>query len=174
MWFDFKSKESLITRLRLHKRQKSLTPLTIFFYLIMMGSDIRGWIGLKFFRHLSYSWGKVTKNLNQENWPDRGSNPDPLLGERQPCYHSTTADRMKRQNTVMITSPREYHHYHRCSAQGQVLHCKCRNLGCSSVQRQVFHRKLRNQGCSFTGDWIDTVTSHCFPHPTFSLASEQN
>ena len=25
------------------------------------------------------------KNLNQENWPDRESNPD-LLGERQRCY----------------------------------------------------------------------------------------
>ena len=39
-----------------------------------------------------------------------------------------------------------------CSAQGQVLHCKRRNQGCSSVQRQVFHRKHRNQGCSFARD----------------------
>ena len=30
------------------------------------------------------------KNLNQENWPERGSNPGPL-GERQWCYPSTTA-----------------------------------------------------------------------------------
>ena len=40
-------------------------------------------------------------------------------------------------------------------------------------RRQVIHRKLRNQGCSFTRDWIGTVTSCCFPHPTLSLASEQ-
>ena len=38
-----------------------------------------------------------------------------------------------------------------CSAQGQVLHCKLRHQGCSSVQRQVFHCKLSNQGSSFTG-----------------------
>ena len=29
------------------------------------------------------------KNLNQENWSDRGSNPGPL-GERQWCYPLTT------------------------------------------------------------------------------------
>ena len=40
-------------------------------------------------------------------------------------------------------------------------------------RRQVFHRKLRNQGCSFTRDWIGSVASRCFPHPTLSLASEQ-
>ena len=33
---------------------------------------------------------KPRKNLNQENWSDRGSNPGPL-GERQRCYPSTTA-----------------------------------------------------------------------------------
>ena len=33
---------------------------------------------------------KPRKNLNQENWPDRGSNPVPL-GERQRRYPSTTA-----------------------------------------------------------------------------------
>ena len=52
-----------------------------------------------------------------------------------------------------------------CSAQGQVLHWKCMNLG--------FHYKLRNQGCSFTREWIGVVASHCFLHPTLSLASEQ-
>ena len=41
-------------------------------------------------------------------------------------------------------------------------------------RRQVFHRKLRNQGCSFTRDWTGAVASRCFPHPTFSLAAEQN
>ena len=40
-------------------------------------------------------------------------------------------------------------------------------------RRQVFHRKLRGQGCSFTRDLIGAVASHCFPHPTLSLASEQ-
>ena len=39
--------------------------------------------------------------------------------------------------------------------------------------RQVFHRKLRNQGCSFTRNWIGAVASHCLPHPTLSVASEQ-
>ena len=51
-----------------------------------------------------------------------------------------------------------------CSTQRQVLHCKRRNLGCSSGQ--VFHRKLRNQGCSFTRDWIGAVASCCFLHTT--------
>ena len=60
-----------------------------------------------------------------------------------------------------------------CSfAQRQVFHCKLSNQGCRSAQRQVFHRKLRNQGCSFTKDLIGAVASHCFPHPTLSLASE--
>ena len=40
-------------------------------------------------------------------------------------------------------------------------------------QRQVFHHKLRDQGCSFTRDLIGAEASHCFPHPTLSLASEQ-
>ena len=40
-------------------------------------------------------------------------------------------------------------------------------------RRQVFHRTLRKQGCSFTRNWIGAVASHCFPHPTLSLASEQ-
>ena len=48
------------------------------FFMIMMTNDIQGWLGPKFCRHLSYSWGKTPENLNQENWPDRGSNPDPL------------------------------------------------------------------------------------------------
>ena len=40
----------------------------------------------------------------------------------------------------------------KCSAQGQVFHCKLRHQGRSSAQRQVFHRKLRKQGCKFTRD----------------------
>ena len=60
-----------------------------------------------------------------------------------------------------------------CSAQSQVLHCKRRNLGCSSDEGSFFHRKLRNQGCGFTRDLIGAVASRWFPHPTLSLASEQ-
>ena len=59
------------------------------------------------------------------------------------------------------------------SAQGQVFHCKFRHQVCSSIQRQVFQRKIRKQGCSFTTDGIGAVASRCFPHPTFSVASEQ-
>ena len=28
----------------------------------------------------------------------------------------------------------KYHHHHVCSAEGQVLHCKRRNLGCNSAE----------------------------------------
>ena len=60
----------------------------IFWRWPMISGD--GW-GLNFSRHLSYSWGKtLEKNLNQENWPDQGSNLGPL-GERQQYYPSTTA-----------------------------------------------------------------------------------
>ena len=38
-------------------------------------------------------------------------------------------------------------------------------------RRQLFHRKLRNQGCNVTSDWIGAVATHCFSHPTLSLAS---
>ena len=60
-------------------------------FMIMIVNDIRGWLWSKFSWHLSYGWGKnPRKNLNQENWPDRGSNPG-ALGERQRCYPLTTA-----------------------------------------------------------------------------------
>ena len=65
------------------------------------------------------------------------------------------------------------HHHHQCSAQGQVLHYKCRHQGCNSAQRQVFHSKLRNQGCSFTRKLIGAVASRCFSNPILSLGSEQ-
>ena len=64
--------------------------------------------------------------------------------------------------TFLLESSSEF------SAQGQVLHCKRRNLGCSSAEG-----KLRNQGCSSTRDWIGTVASCCFLHPTHPLTSEQ-
>ena len=46
-----------------------------------------GW-GLGF-PDMSYGWGKNPEKLNQENWPDRGSNPGPL-GERQRSYPLAT------------------------------------------------------------------------------------
>ena len=48
----------------------------------MMANDIRGWLGPKFSWHVSYGWEKTRKKFNQENWPDRGSNPGSLC-ERQ-------------------------------------------------------------------------------------------
>ena len=51
--------------------------------------------------------------------------------------------------------------YHKYSAQRQVLHCKRRNLRCSSAEG------------SFTRDWICAVAYRCFPYHTLSLASEQ-
>ena len=60
-----------------------------------------------------------------------------------------------------------------CSAEGQVLHCRRRNLGLQFCRRQDFHCKFKNQGCSFIRDWIGATASRCFPHPTLSLASEQ-
>ena len=60
-----------------------------------------------------------------------------------------------------------------CSAQGQVLHCMRRNLRCSSAEGRSSIVNSGIQGCSFTRDWIGSVVSRCFPHPTLSLASEQ-
>ena len=57
-----------------------------------------------------------------------------------------------------------------CSTQGQVLHCKCRNLSYSSAKDRS---STANQGCSFTRDWIGAVASRCFLHPTLSLAPVQ-
>ena len=60
-----------------------------------------------------------------------------------------------------------------CFAQGQIFHCKRRNLGCSSAKRQVFHSTHRNQDCSFTRDWIGAVAYRFFSHPALYLAYEQ-
>ena len=57
---------------------------------VLMVNDIWGWMGPKVSWYLSYSWGKPRKNLNQENWPVRGSNPGPL-GEGQRRHPSTKA-----------------------------------------------------------------------------------
>ena len=48
-----------------------------------------------------------------------------------------------------------------CFAQGQVLSCKQKNLGCSSAKDRS---STANSGNSFIGDWICAVASHCFPH----------
>ena len=58
------------------------------------------------------------------------------------------------------------------SAQGQILHYKHRNLGCSSAEGRSFTANSGKQGCSFTRDLIGAVASRCFPHPTLSLVSE--
>ena len=59
-----------------------------------------------------------------------------------------------------------------CPKAGSSL--QAQEPGLQFCRRKVFHHKLRNQGCSFTRDWIGAVASRCFPHPTLSLASEQN
>ena len=48
-------------------------------------NDIRGPCGPKTSWHLSYWWGKRTKNLTQETCPDRGSNPGSLRDMRACC-----------------------------------------------------------------------------------------
>ena len=58
------------------------------------------------------------------------------------------------------------------SAQRLVLYCKRMNLG-AVLPKAGLPPQTRNQGCSFTRDWIGAVASHCFLHPTLSLASEQ-
>ena len=58
-----------------------------------------------------------------------------------------------------------------CSRAGSSLQAPEPRLQC--CRRQVFHCKLSNQGCSFTRAWTGVVASHCFPHPTLSLESEQ-
>ena len=53
----------------------------------LMPNDIRELMTPKFFPSFVL---QLRKTPNQENWPERGSNPGPL-GERQRCYPSTTA-----------------------------------------------------------------------------------
>ena len=65
------------------------------------------------------------------------------------------------------------YNHHQCTAQRQVLHCKRRNLGCSSAEGRSSTTNSENQDCSFTRDLIGSTASRCFPHPTLSLASEQ-
>ena len=44
-----------------------------------MVNNIRGWMSLSFPDICLTVESKARKNLNQENWPDRGSNPGPLV-----------------------------------------------------------------------------------------------
>ena len=55
--------------------------------MVIMANDIRGWMGPDICLTVEENPGQ---NLNQENLPDRESNPDPLT-ERQRCYPSTIA-----------------------------------------------------------------------------------
>ena len=57
--------------------------------MMMMANDTRGWMGPSF-RFVLQLRKNPRKSLNQENWPDRESNPGPL-GERKRCYPCTTA-----------------------------------------------------------------------------------
>ena len=59
-----------------------------------------------------------------------------------------------------------------CSAQGQVLHCKHRNQGYNSAEGRSSHQTHKPL-LQFYQGWIGAVASHCFLHPTLSLASEQ-
>ena len=47
----------------------------------------RRWIPYKscgiYARHVSYNWVKFTENPQAMNWPDRGSNPNPLGKSRE-------------------------------------------------------------------------------------------
>ena len=54
-----------------------------------------------------------------------------------------------------------------CSAQGRVLDCKCRNLGCSFAEGRS-SPETQEPWLSFTRDWIGAVDSRSFPHPTLS------
>ena len=59
-----------------------------------------------------------------------------------------------------------------CSAQEQVLHCKRRNLGCSSVEGRSSTANSETKAAVLPGIWISAVASRCFPHPTLALAPE--
>ena len=114
-------------------------------------------------------WGKPRKNPSQVG-RIRDSNPGPPESESRALPRSHLA---RLQGYCLSPILLNIYVSSECSAQGQVFHCKRRNLGVQFCRMQVFHRKLRNQGCSFTRDWIGAVASCCFPHPTLSLASEQ-
>ena len=43
------------------------------------------------------------------------------------------------------------HHHHQCSAQRQVLHCKRRNLGCSSVEGRSSTANSENKATVLLG-----------------------
>ena len=64
-----------------------------------------------------------------------------------------------------------YIYNHEYSAQGQVLHCKLRNQGCSLVKRITSTANSGTLAAVLLE--IDAVASRCFPHLTLSLASEQ-
>ena len=87
-------------------------------------NDIRG---SKASRHLSYRWGKTPKkNLTQETWPDRGSNPGPLR-DRRTCYHLGHSSRLQFLNAQNI-APIEIHRqvcqvYGHTQLDGQHISC---------------------------------------------------
>ena len=62
-----------------------------------------------------------------------------------------------------------HHHHHQCSAQGQVLHCKRRNQGCSYAKGRPSTVKTQEPRLQFYQGWLGAVT---FRTP-LSFASEQ-
>ena len=67
----------------------------------------------------------------------------------------------------------DHHNHNQCSAQRQVFHCKLRHQDYSSAQREGLPPQTQEPRLQFYKGWIGAVPSHCFPHSTFSLASEQ-
>ena len=59
-------------------------------FMILIANDIWGWMRPTSPEFCLTVEEELQKNLNQENWPDEGSNTGPL-GERQRCYPSTAA-----------------------------------------------------------------------------------
>ena len=89
------------------------------------------------------------------------------------CQKIVSSQNSKCSHHTTLLIMHHHHHHH------QSVLPKGRSFTASAEPRlqfywrQDFQHKLRNQGCSFTRDWIGVVDSHCFPHPTLSLASER-
>ena len=47
---------------------------------------------------------------------------------------TTVRDPVQHKRWTYLSYHHHHHHHHQCSAQRQVLHCKWRNLGCSSAE----------------------------------------
>ena len=54
-----------------------------------------------------------------------------------------------------------------CSTQGQVLHCKRMNLGCSYTEGKSSTANAGTKVAILPGIEFGAVASRCFPHPLF-------